>query len=95
LWPCACGSCDRSPSWPVSAFSQACWSLGSRFPRSPGSASCPTTRGDTVTAGSTDVLDGPLPLTSIVTDSKSTPIARFFEPNQNRQAVTSDKIAPA
>src|SRR5207342_1181497 len=46
--------------------------------------------GDTVTTVSTDVVDGPLPLTTTVTDAAGNPIARFFEPNQNRQAVTSD-----
>ena len=43
----------------------------------------------------TDVVDGPLPLTTTVTDATGAPIARFFEPNQNRQAVTSDQISPA
>ncbi len=51
--------------------------------------------GDTVTTVSTDVVDGPLPLTTTVTDAAGHPIARFFEPNQNRQAVTSDQISPA
>ena len=51
--------------------------------------------GDTVTTVSTDVVDGPLPLTTTVTDAAGNPIARFFEPNQNRQAVTSDQISPA
>ena len=51
--------------------------------------------GDTVTTVSTDVVDGPLPLTTTVTDAAGAPIARFFEPNQNRQAVTSDQISPA
>ncbi len=51
--------------------------------------------GDTVTTVSTDVVDGPLPVTTTVTDSAGAPIARFFEPNQNRQVVTSDQISPA
>src|SRR5690349_12934909 len=51
--------------------------------------------GDTVTSVSTDVVDGPLPLTTTVTDVRGAPIARFFEPNQNRQAVPSDQISPA
>ena len=44
---------------------------------------------------STDLVDGPLPQSTTVTDSAGTPIARFFEPNQNRQAVPSDQISPA
>jgi membrane peptidoglycan carboxypeptidase len=51
--------------------------------------------GDSVTTVSTDVVDGPLPQTTVVTDAGGQPIARFFDPNQNRAAVTSDKISPA
>jgi membrane peptidoglycan carboxypeptidase len=65
------------------------------FPAAAGLGLISNDAGDTVTTVSTDVVDGPLPVTSIVTDSSGAPIARFFEPNQNRQAVTSDQIAPA
>lgn len=65
------------------------------FPVAAGLGLISNDAGDSVTSVSTDVVDGPLPLTSIVTDSTGAPLARFFEPNQNRQAVTSDKIAPA
>jgi membrane peptidoglycan carboxypeptidase len=51
--------------------------------------------GDTVTTESADVVYGPLPLITTVTDAAGNPIARFFEPNQNRQKVASDKISPA
>lgn len=51
--------------------------------------------GDTVTTVSSDVVDGPLPATTIVTDASGRTIARFFQPNQNRTIVTSDQIAPA
>ena len=68
---------------------------GITFPAVAGLGLVSNDAGDTVTTVSTDVVDGPLPLTTMVTDVKGAPIARFFEPNQNRQAVTSDKIAPA
>ncbi len=51
--------------------------------------------GDSVQSVSTDLVDGPLPQTSTMTDAAGNPIARFFDSNQNRQVVTSDQIAPA
>lgn len=51
---------------------------------------------DSVGSVSTDVLDQPLPQTSVVTDSTGQPIARFFDPEleQNRRSVTSEEISP-
>ena len=40
---------------------------------------------DGVNSVSTDLVDGPLPQASTVTDKDGNPIARFFDPNQNRQ----------
>jgi len=51
--------------------------------------------GDSVTSTTTDVADGPLPLTTTVTDNQGNPIARFAEPNQNRTELTADEISPA
>ena len=68
---------------------------GIAFPAVAGLGLVSNDAGDTVTTVSTDVVDGPLPLTTTVTDAAGSPIARFFEPNQNRQAVGSDKISPA
>jgi membrane peptidoglycan carboxypeptidase len=65
------------------------------FPAVAGLGMVSNDAGDTVTTVSTDVVDGPLPLTTTVTDVTGAPIARFFEPNQNRQAVPSDQISPA
>ncbi|MCX6467272.1 MAG: transglycosylase domain-containing protein [Pseudonocardiales bacterium] len=52
---------------------------------------------DSVGSVSTDVLDQPLPQTSLITDSAGQPIARFFDPEleQNRRSVTSEEISPA
>ncbi len=49
------------------------------------------TAGDNVTTVSTDVVDGPLPLTTVVTDNAGTPIARFSDPNQNRTSSPSTR----
>ena len=68
---------------------------GVAFPAVVGVGLVSNDAGDTVTTVSTDVVDGPLPLTTTVTDAAGVPIARFFEPNQNRQAVTSDHISAA
>ena len=65
------------------------------FPAVAGLGMVSNDAGDTVTSVSTDVVDGPLPVATIVTDVKGAPIARFFEPNRNRQVVTSDRISPA
>ncbi len=68
---------------------------GLSFPAVAGLGLVSNDAGDTVTTVSTDVVDGPLPETTTVTDSAGQPIARFFDPNQNRQAVTSGQISPA
>ena len=68
---------------------------GFSFPAAAGLGLVSNEAGDSVTTVSTDVVDGPLPVTTTVTDVVGAPIARFFDPNQNRQTVTSDQIAPA
>ncbi|MDT7573839.1 MAG: hypothetical protein QOH17_172, partial [Pseudonocardiales bacterium] len=68
---------------------------GMTFPAAVGLGMVSNDAGDSVTTVSTDVVDGPLPVTTLVTDSAGAPFARFFEPNQNRQVVTSDQISPA
>ena len=68
---------------------------GVAFPAVAGLGLLSNDAGDMVTTVSADVVDGPLPLTTTVTDVTGAPIARFFEPNQNRQAVRSDQISPA
>ena len=52
---------------------------------------------DSVGSVSSDVLDQPLPQTSVVLDNQGNVIARFFDPEleQNRRAVTSEQISPA
>ncbi|WP_308257723.1 penicillin-binding protein [Pseudonocardia lacus] len=68
---------------------------GMVFPAAAGVGLVASDAGDSVQAVSTDLLDGPLPQTSVVTDSEGNPIARFFEPNQNRVAMRPDQISPA
>ncbi len=68
---------------------------GISFPAAAGLGLVSNDAGDSVTTVSTDVVDGPLPVTTTVTDSAGAPVARFFDPNQNRQTVTSDQISPA
>ena len=48
---------------------------------------------DSVNSVSTDLATGQLPQTSTITDSAGTPIAYLFD--QNRDAVPSERIAPA
>ncbi len=52
---------------------------------------------DSVGSVSTDVLDQPLPQTSVVLDDQGNVIARFFDPEleQNRRAVSSEQISAA
>ncbi|MDT7618965.1 MAG: hypothetical protein QOF00_6412 [Pseudonocardiales bacterium] len=68
---------------------------GIAFPATAGLGLVSNDAGDSVTTVSTDVVDGPLPETTVLTDSAGVPFARFFDPNQNRQAVTSQQISPA
>jgi membrane peptidoglycan carboxypeptidase len=68
---------------------------GMTFPMVAGLGLVSNDAGDSVTTVSTDVVDGPLPQTTVVTDSAGAPIARFFETNQNRLPVTSEQISPA
>jgi membrane peptidoglycan carboxypeptidase len=50
---------------------------------------------DSVNNVSADLVNGPLPQSSTITDSAGNPIARFFEPNQNRQELQPEQISPA
>src|SRR6201991_4454506 len=68
---------------------------GMAFPAAAGLGLAASDTGDSVNTVSTDLVDGPLPQTSTVTDSGGTPIARFFEQNQNRHPVRADQISPA
>src|SRR6201991_837526 len=68
---------------------------GMAFPAAAGLGLVASDTGDSVNTVSTDLVDGPLPQTTTVTDSGGTPIARFFEQNQNRHPVRADQISPA
>ena len=68
---------------------------GMAFPVAAGFGLVSNDAGDSVNSVSTDLVDGPLPQTSTVTDSAGNPIARFFDPNQNRQVLAPDQISPA
>jgi membrane peptidoglycan carboxypeptidase len=68
---------------------------GMAFPLAAGAGLVSNDAGDSVNSASIDLVDGPLPQTTTVTDAGGTPIARFFEPNQNRQVLAPEQIAPA
>ena len=68
---------------------------GMTFPAAAGLGLVSNDAGDSVNSVSTDLVDGPLPQTSTLTDAAGVPIARFFEPNQNRQALAPEQVAPA
>ncbi|MBC8092144.1 MAG: penicillin-binding protein, partial [Pseudonocardia sp.] len=68
---------------------------GITFPAAIGIGLVANDASDSVGSVSTDVLDQPLPQTSVVTDSAGAPIARFFDSNQNRVALSADEISPA
>ena len=68
---------------------------GMTFPAAAGLGLVASDAGDSVNSVSSDLLDGPLPQTTVVTDSAGAPIARFFEQNQNRASVAAEDIAPA
>ncbi|MCH6166696.1 penicillin-binding protein [Pseudonocardia alaniniphila] len=68
---------------------------GMAFPLAAGIGVTSSDVGDSVNTVSTDLVDQPLPQTTTVTDSAGVPIARFFEQNQNRQAVKAEEISPA
>ena len=68
---------------------------GMTFPVAAGFGLVTNDASDSVNSVSTDLVDGPLPQTSTVTDKDGNPIARFFDPNQNRQVLTPDQISPA
>jgi membrane peptidoglycan carboxypeptidase len=66
---------------------------GMAFPLAAGFGLVSNDAGDSVNSVSTDLVDGPLPQTTTVTDNAGNPIARFFDPNQNRQVLRPDQIA--
>jgi membrane peptidoglycan carboxypeptidase len=68
---------------------------GMTFPVVAGIGLVSNDAGDSVNAVSADVVDGPLPQATVVTDAAGEPIARFFEPNQNRASVRPDQVSPA
>jgi len=68
---------------------------GMAFPVAAGLGLVSNDVGDSVNSVSTDLVDGPLPQTSTVTDSAGAPLARLFEPNQNRQVLRPEQISPA
>ena len=68
---------------------------GMSFPLAAGFGLVTNDASDSVNSVSIDLVDGPLPQTSTVTDKDGNPIARFFDPNQNRLVLRSDQISPA
>ncbi len=68
---------------------------GMTYPAAAGLGLVASDAGDSVNTVSTDLVDGPLPQTTTVTDAAGTPIARFFEQNQNRTSVSVEQISPA
>jgi membrane peptidoglycan carboxypeptidase len=68
---------------------------GMTFPVAAGFGLVTNDASDSVNSVSTDLVDGPLPQTSTVTDKDGNPIARFFDPNQNRQVLSPEQISPA
>ncbi|GEC22808.1 transglycosylase [Pseudonocardia hydrocarbonoxydans] len=68
---------------------------GAAFPAAIGLGLVANDASDSVGSVSTEVLDQPLPQTTIVTDNAGNTIAQLFVPDQNRRSVTSDEISPA
>ncbi|GAA5121643.1 penicillin-binding protein [Pseudonocardia adelaidensis] len=68
---------------------------GMAFPLTAGLGLVASDTGDSVNTVSADLVDGPLPQSTTVTDSAGVPIARFFEQGQNRRSVTADQVSPA
>ncbi|MFB9383363.1 penicillin-binding protein [Pseudonocardia petroleophila] len=68
---------------------------GIAFPAAIGLGLVANDASDSVGSVSTEVLDQPLPQTTIVTDNAGNTIAQLFVPDQNRRSVTSDEISPA
>ncbi|MGQ0577209.1 MAG: penicillin-binding protein [Pseudonocardia sp.] len=66
---------------------------GMTFPVAAGLGLVAGDAGDSVTSVSSDIVDGPLPQTTVLTDSRGGRIAALFD--QNRTSVTADAIAPA
>ena len=68
---------------------------GMAFPVTAGLGLVASDTGDSVNTVSADLVEGPLPQSTTVTDSAGVPIARFFEQGQNRHSATADQISPA
>lgn len=70
---------------------------GIAFPAAIGAGLIAKDASDSVGTVSGDVVDQPLPQTSVLVDSSGAPFARFFDPElaQNRISVTADEISPA
>jgi len=66
---------------------------GMTFPVAVGIGLVAGAAGDSVTSVSSDIVDGPLPQATILTDSQDRPIAALFD--QNRQSVADEEISPA
>ncbi|WP_338051945.1 transglycosylase domain-containing protein [Pseudonocardia acidicola] len=66
---------------------------GMAFPFAAGVGLVSNDAGDSVNNTSTNLVDGPLPLRSTITDSAGRPLAYLFD--QNRTAVTAEDISPA
>ncbi|MDN5858811.1 MAG: penicillin-binding protein, partial [Pseudonocardia sp.] len=79
----------------ASAIAAGALVAGMAFPAAAGLGLLSKTAGDNVSTVTTGVVDGPLPLTTVVTDNAGTPIARFADPNQDRTELTADQISPA
>jgi membrane peptidoglycan carboxypeptidase len=68
---------------------------GMAYPLTAGLGLIASDTGDSVNTVSADLVEGPLPQSTTVTDSAGVPVARFFEQGQNRHSVSADQISPA
>ncbi len=66
---------------------------GISYPLAAGVGLAANQASDSLTGASAEVLAGPLPQTTTITDSLGTPIAHLFA--QDRELVTADQVAPA
>lgn len=66
---------------------------GMTFPVAAGVGLVAGDAGDSVTSVSSDIVTGPLPQATVLTDSQGVPFAALFD--QNRTSVTAAEIAPA
>ncbi|MHA6618102.1 penicillin-binding protein [Pseudonocardia sp. DLS-67] len=66
---------------------------GVSYPLAAGAGMAANQASDSLSGLSTELIDGALPQTTTVTDSRGTPIAHLFA--QDRELVTADQVAPA